>query len=93
MSALITIKKFGRPGCRPCAILSNYLSEIDFAASNAELVEFNTDDLTNEELDALKIGSVPVLRFERNGLTITEIKGLRPVEEIVEAIELAKVQR
>lgn len=90
---MITIKKYSKVNCRPCAALSNYLTEIDLAALNADLIEVDIANLSDEELEALNIASVPVLRFERNGVEVHRIVGLRPTEEIIDAIEHAKVVR
>jgi thioredoxin 1 len=89
---MIVIKKFSKNGCIPCKVLANYIGEIDLLAHDAELVEINIDNQP-EAVDQYGLNSVPVLSFERNGVEIIRLTGLRPVEEIVEAIELAKVQR
>jgi thioredoxin 1 len=89
---MITIKKFSKPGCVPCKVLANYLGEIDLPALNAELVEIDIADQP-EAIDQYGLTSVPVLIFERSGVEVTRMIGLRPVEEIVSAIEHAKVVR
>jgi thioredoxin 1 len=89
---MIVIKKFSRVGCVPCAALANYFTEIDLAQHGAELVEIDIERKP-EAIEQYGLRSVPVLVFERNGIEITRINGLRPVDEIVEAIELAKVLR
>jgi hypothetical protein len=90
---MIEIRKYSRPGCAPCAILANYLGEIDLATHGATLTEINTVDLTDAELATLKLSGVPALLFLRNGLEVARLTGLHAVEEIVETIELAKVVR
>jgi thioredoxin 1 len=85
----IVIKKFSKPSCNPCKILSVYLTEIDFTEHNATLVEIDIED-QSEVIDQYKLNSVPVLVFERNGIEMARLTGLRPVEEIEEMIIYAK---
>jgi thioredoxin 1 len=89
---MITIRKFSKPNCRPCTVLANYLTEINFAEHSAKLVNVDIADQP-EAIDQYGLTSVPVLVFERSGVEVTRIIGLRPVEEIVSAIEHAKVVR
>jgi thioredoxin 1 len=90
--AMIDVIKISKPNCRPCAVLANYLGEIDFAAQDATLTEI---DLAEQPavIDEYRLTSVPVLVFKRNGVEVTRLNGLHSVEEIVETIELAKVVR
>jgi thioredoxin 1 len=90
--ALISIKKFSRPGCRPCSVLANYLTEIDFAKYDAELINVDIAEQP-EAVDKYKLTSVPVLVFERNGLEITRMIGLHPADAVIDAIEYAKEAR
>jgi thioredoxin 1 len=88
----VKILKFSKPSCNPCKILSVYLREIDLDALNATLEEIDTEE-TPEVIEHYKIGSVPTLLFTRNGMEMSRIVGLAPVEEITESIEDAKVRR
>jgi thioredoxin 1 len=100
---IITIKKFSRNGCRPCQALANFIGDIDLFNAGATLVNINISDeqikigeevLTSEEVvKKYKLQSVPTLVFERNGVEVGRIVGLVGTEEIVEAIEFAKVVR
>ena len=90
--ALITIKKLSRPGCRPCAALANYLMEIDIASQDATLENIDITERP-EVVDQYGLTSVPVLVFERNGVEINRLVGLRPVDEIIDAIQYAKDAR
>lgn len=90
---MIEVLKFSRPGCMPCRALTNYISDIDLEALGASITEINTADLTDSELEALNITGVPVLQFKRNGLEVHRLTGLRPVDEIIDAIEYSKVVR
>ena len=90
---MITVTKYGRKGCRPCLILSNYLNEIDFDAHKAKLVERDTDEMTEEEITRAKIGGLPTITFSRNGVEITRFTGLRGTDEIIDAINVAKEAR
>ena len=87
---MITIKKFSRPGCRPCAALANYLGDIDLFVAGATLENIDITEQP-EVIDKYNLNSVPVLVFERNGVEVGRIVGLAGTEEILEAIEHAKV--
>jgi thioredoxin 1 len=89
---IITILKFSKPNCRPCAALSNYIGEIDLFNAGASLVNI---DITEhpEVIDQYGLTSVPVLVFDRNGVEVGRIVGLVGTEEIIEAIEFAKVAK
>lgn len=86
----IVIKKLSKPGCRPCAILSNALSEVDFAAHSATLEEVDISTLSDADLDAYKIAGVPVLIAYRNGMEITRKSGIMAPEEIEDMLKIAK---
>lgn len=85
----VTIKKFSRVGCVPCAIIKNYLSDINLEELGAELVEIDVNE-TPEAVDQYGLTSVPVLVFERNGAEVVRLTGLKTPEDIIETIELVK---
>ena len=89
---MIKIIKFSKPGCRPCQALANYLGDIDLFNAGATLVNI---DITEhpEVIDQYGLSSVPVMVFERSGVEVHRLVGLRPTEEILDAIEHAKVVR
>jgi len=89
---MITIKKFSRPGCRPCAALANYLGDIDLFTAGAALVNIDITEQP-EVIDQYGLSSVPVLVFERSGVEVGRLVGLVGTEEILDAIEHAKVAR
>jgi thioredoxin 1 len=101
--AIITIKKFSRNGCRPCQALANFIGDIDLFNAGATLENINISDekikiggkeFTSEEIvENYKLQSVPTLVLERNGVEVGRIVGLVGTEEIIEAIEFAKVVR
>jgi thioredoxin 1 len=90
---IITIKKFSKPGCRPCAALANYIGDIDLFNAAQRLRK--RIDITEqpEVIEQYGLTSVPVLVFERSGVEVHRITGLRPTEEIIDAIEHAKVAK
>jgi thioredoxin 1 len=90
--AIITIKKFSKKDCRPCQALSNYLGEIDLYIAGATLENIDIEE-SPEVIDKYGLSSVPVLVMERNGVEVGRIVGLVGTEEIVEAIEFAKVAK
>jgi thioredoxin 1 len=89
---IVTMKKFSRPGCRPCVALANYIGEIDLFNAGATLVNIDISEQP-EVIDQYGLTSVPVLVFERNGVEVGRIVGLVGTEEIIEAIEFAKVAK
>jgi thioredoxin 1 len=90
--AIITIKKFSRKDCRPCKALANYLGDIDLFGLGATLENIDIEEHP-EVIEQYDLSSVPVLAFERSGVEVYRITGLRPPEEIIDAIEHAKVAR
>jgi thioredoxin 1 len=90
--AIITIRKFSKPNCRPCAALANYIGDIDLFNAGATLVNIDITEQP-EVIDQYGLTSVPVLVMERNGVEVGRIVGLVGTEEIIEAIEFAKVVR
>ena len=90
----ITIRKLGKPGCRPCAILSYGIASITDKLTEEHAVVIEHDIVAEPELIAkYGITGVPVLVFERNGVEITRLNGLVSADEIVDAVEYAKVSR
>lgn len=88
----IVIKKFGKADCRPCKILANYLTEINFEELDTELVEVDINE-NPEVVERYKLSSVPVLVFERNGMEIARLNGLIPPDEVKDVIEYAKYKK
>jgi thioredoxin 1 len=89
---IVTIKKFLKPGCRPCVALANYIGDIDLFNAGATLVNIDITEQP-EAVDQYGLTSVPVLVMERNGVEVGRIVGLVGTEEIIEAIEFAKVAK
>ena len=90
--AIITIKKFSRKDCRPCKALANYLGDIDLFNAGATLENIDIEEHP-EVIDQYDLSSVPVMVFVRNGVEVGRIVGLVGTEEILDAIEHAKVIR
>jgi thioredoxin 1 len=90
---MITIKKFEKPGCRPCAVLDVYLNEHDFDSLGVTLEKVDVTTLTDEELEALKLTSVPTLIFYRNGHEMARSVGLSAIEEFEDCLRQAKEGR
>jgi thioredoxin 1 len=101
--AIITMKKFSKNGCRPCQALANFIGDIDLFNAGATLENYNISDekirigekeyTSDEVIEKYKLSSVPTLIFERSGVEVHRIIGLRPTEEIIDAIEHAKVAK
>jgi len=90
--AIITIKKFSKPGCVPCKVLANYIGDLDLFKAGATLVNVDITEQP-EVIDQYGLTGVPVLVFERSGVEVHRLNGLRPTEEIIDAIKHAKVVR
>jgi thioredoxin-like negative regulator of GroEL len=90
--AIITIKKFSRKDCRPCKALANYLGDMDLFGLGATLENVDIEEHP-EVIEQYGLSSVPVMVLERSGVEVTRLIGLRPPEEIIDAIEHAKVAR
>jgi thioredoxin 1 len=90
--AIITVKKFSKPGCVPCKVLGNYLGDIDLFGLGATLENIDITEQP-EVIEKYNLSSVPVLVMERSGVEVTRINGLRGTEEIIDAIEHAKVAK
>jgi thioredoxin 1 len=90
---MITIKKFEKPGCRPCAALDAYLNEKDLDKLGVTLEKVDVTTLTDDELAALKISSVPVLIFYRNGIEMARSVGLNAIDEFDDCLRQAKEGR
>jgi thioredoxin 1 len=90
--AIITIKKFSRNDCRPCKALANYLGEIDLFKAGAVLENIDIEDHP-EVVEQYDLTSVPVMVLERSGVEVSRIVGLVGTEEIIDAIEFAKVAK
>jgi thioredoxin 1 len=89
---MIKIIKFSKPNCRPCQALANYLGDIDLFTAGATLVNVDITEQP-EVIDQYGLSSVPVMVFERNGVEVGRLVGLVGTEEILDAIEHAKVVR
>lgn len=90
---MITIRKFEKPGCRPCKVLDVYLNEYDFDALGVKLEKVDVTTLTDEELEALKLTSVPTLIFYRNGHEMARLVGLKSMDEFEDCLRQTKEGR
>lgn len=90
----IIIRKLSKPNCRPCAALSYALADIDAQLTEANVYVTEHDiEVENALIRKYGITSVPVLIFERSGAEITRLNGMVSTEEILDAVEYAKVAR
>ena len=90
----IVIRKLGKPGCRPCAILAYGIASITDKLTEEHATVIEHDIVAEPELsDKYGITGVPVLVFERSGVEITRLNGLVSADEIVDAVDYAKVTR
>lgn len=95
----ITIRKLSKPNCRPCAILAYGIASITDKLTEEHATVIEHDIVAEPEIlakyDTKKnpISEPPVLIFERNGQEITRLNGLVSADEIVDAVDYAKVTR
>lgn len=90
----ITIRKLSKANCRPCAILAYGIASITDKLTEEHATVIEHDIVTEPELiERYGITGVPVLIFERNGVEITRLNGLVSADEIVDAVDYAKVTR
>jgi thioredoxin-like negative regulator of GroEL len=82
---MITLIKFSKPGCVPCTVLANALSEVDFADYNTELVEIDVA-AQPEYIEKYNLSSVRVLLFEKEGQIVHSMIGLQPVYAVLEIL-------
>lgn len=78
--------KFSKPGCVPCTVLSNALSEVDFEDYNTELVEIDVSE-EPQYIEKYNLSSVPVLVFEKEGQIVHSMIGLQPVAAVLEILD------
>jgi thioredoxin 1 len=90
---MIEIKRFTRPGCRPCVFIANYLDELKPQLEGVTISEYNTANMSDEQIEKFRLTSVPVLAFYRNGSEITRINGMTDQETILDAVQIAKEGR
>lgn len=90
----IIIRKLSKANCRPCATLSYGIASITDKLTEEHATVIEHDIVAEPELiDKYGITGVPVLIFERNGQEITRLNGLVSADEIVDAVDYAKVTR
>lgn len=90
----ITIRKLSKPNCRPCAILAYGIASITDKLTEEHATVIEHDIVAEPELiDKYGITGVPALIFERSGVEITRLNGLVSADEIVDAVDYAKVTR
>jgi thioredoxin 1 len=90
---MIVIKKFEKPNCRPCKVLDVYLNEYDFDSLGVKLEKIDVTTLTDDEIEALKLTSVPTLIFYRNGHEMARLVGLKSMDEFEDCLRQAKEGR
>jgi thioredoxin 1 len=91
---MIEIAKFSRPGCRPCAVITNYLDDLaDHPALEGVVIsEYNALNVP-DLVEKYGLASVPVLIFSRNGIEITRITGMTDQETILDCVKMAREER
>ena len=90
----IIIRKLSKPGCTPCAAISNYIGLISEELTKADATVTEHDITVQTALiDKYAISGVPVLVYERNGLEVARLNGLVSPQEILDAVQFAKEVR
>jgi thioredoxin 1 len=90
----LIIRKLSKQNCRPCAAISNYLTEIAPQIEELGATVSEHDVMTERALlEKYEITGVPVLIFERNGVEVARITGLAGPDEILDVLKHAKEVR
>lgn len=91
----IVIKKFTQDACRPCQVLSYALDaeQAELAEAGAIIEEIKLEEVGKEIFDQYGIMSTPTLVFERNGMKMTELRGMINIREVFDAVEYSKTAR
>lgn len=88
-SELPVLVDFWAPWCNPCRMLGPVIDEIaDEVDGKALVCKVNIDeeqDLAQE----YRVMSIPTLLFFKDGKVVNQLVGVRPKEELLDALELS----
>lgn len=89
-SDLPVLVDFWAPWCNPCKMLGPVIDEIaDEVDGKALVCKVNIDEEQNLAQE-YRVMSIPTLLYFKDGKVVNQMVGVRPKEELVEALELDK---
>ncbi len=88
-SQLPVLVDFWAPWCNPCRMLGPVIDEIaDEVDGKALVCKVNIDEEQNLAQE-YRVMSIPTLLFFKDGKVVNQLVGVRPKEEILDALELS----
>lgn len=89
-SDLPVLVDFWAPWCNPCKMLGPVIDEIaDEVDGKALVCKVNIDEDQNLAQE-YRVMSIPTLLYFKDGKVVNQMVGVRPKEELLEALDLAK---
>lgn len=89
-SDLPVLVDFWAPWCNPCKMLGPVIDEIaDEVDGKALVCKVNIDEEQNLAQE-YRVMSIPTLLYFKDGKVVNQMVGVRPKEELLEALDLAK---
>ena len=89
-SDLPVLVDFWAPWCNPCKMLGPVIDEIaDEVDGKALICKVNIDEEQNLAQE-YRVMSIPTLLYIKGGKVVNQMVGVRPKEELMEALELTK---
>ncbi|MBC8560831.1 thioredoxin [Fumia xinanensis] len=89
-SELPVLVDFWAPWCNPCKMLGPVIDEIaDEVDGKALVCKVNIDEEQNLAQE-YRVMSIPTLLYFKGGKVVNQMVGVRPKEELLEALELSE---
>lgn len=89
-SKLPVLVDFWAPWCNPCKMLGPVIDEIaDEVDGKALVCKVNIDEEQNLAQE-YRVMSIPTLLYFKDGKVVNQMVGVRPKEELLDALELSE---
>ena len=89
-SELPVLVDFWAPWCNPCKMLGPVIDEIaDEVDDKALVCKVNIDEEQNLAQE-YRVMSIPTLLYFKDGKVVNQMVGVRPKEELLDALELSE---
>ncbi len=89
-SELPVLVDFWAPWCNPCKMLGPVIDEIaDEVDGKALVCKVNIDEEQNLAQE-YRVMSIPTLLYFKDGKVVNQMVGVRPKEELLDALELSE---
>lgn len=86
---MLKVYDFWAEWCGPCKVMNPVIEELkleyNIPGSNVEIIKVNVDDHP-EKASVHGIRSIPTLVFERDGVTVNRLSGIKSKSQIIETI-------